>query len=136
MLVLPYSQDMCETKNQLAVRWVLSIGGFPTIRRTILLLVSALWFSAAVGQQSFSYDDIAKRYSDSRLTSAEVDDAKMQGECLVGLKNLNFRKREDFDPVAEWTNYRSLSLLEQFPPCIVLIMMEVARSELIEEAPQ
>ena len=40
----------------------------------------------------------------------------MQGECLVGLKELNFQKREDFDPVAEWTNYRAFSLLEQFPP--------------------
>ena len=32
-------------------------------------------------------------------------------------------------------NYRSLSLLEQFPPCSVLVMMmmEVARKELNEE---
>ncbi len=51
----------------------------------------------------------------------------------MGLKKLNFVKREDFDPVAEWTNYRSISLLEQFQPCTVLIMMEVARIELIED---
>ena len=49
---------------------------------------------------------------------------------MIGLKNLNFRKKKDFDPVAEWTNYRSISLLEQFPPCEVLIMIEVAYKEL------
>ena len=57
----------------------------------------------------------------------------MHGECLVGLKQLIFVKRSDFDPVAEWINYRTISLLEQFPPCTVLIMMEVAREELLEE---
>ncbi len=104
------------------------------IWNALLLSFTLFWMSGAIGQESFSYDDIANRFADSRLSSATVDDAKMQGECLVGLKNLNFRKREDFDPVAEWTNYRSLSLLEQFPPCTVLIMMEVARAELMEEA--
>ncbi|MGD9340312.1 MAG: hypothetical protein PVG76_05235 [Chromatiales bacterium] len=38
--------------------------------------------------------------------------AMKPGECLVGLKQLNLQKRHDFDPVAELTNYRSLSLLE------------------------
>ncbi len=46
-------------------------------------------------------------------------------------KSLIFVKRNDFDPVAEWINYRTISLLEQFPPCNVLIMMEVARAELM-----
>ena len=106
------------------------------VRLTLALLVLLPWWSAAIGQDSFSYEDIAKRYSDSQLGSADIEAAKMQGECLVGLKSLNFRKRDDFDPVAEWTNYRSLSLLEQFPPCTVLIMMEVARAELLEEDPE
>jgi len=39
---------------------------------------------------------------------------------------------EDFDPVSEWTSLRSFSLLEQFYPCTVLIIMEVARVELLE----
>ena len=54
----------------------------------------------------------------------------MQGECLVGLKELNFKRTEKFDAVAEWTNYRTISLLEQFAPCQVLIMMEVAQRKL------
>ena len=57
----------------------------------------------------------------------------MQGECLVGLKEINFREKRDFDAVAEWTNYRSLSLLEQFPPCTVLVMMETARRNLLQK---
>jgi len=105
------------------------------ITQFLMLLVFSLWWSGVFGQDSFSYKDIAERYRASRLSTALVDDAKMQGECLVGLKKLNFRKREDFDPVAEWTNYRSLSLLDQYPPCAVLIMMEVARTELIKESP-
>jgi hypothetical protein len=41
----------------------------------------------------------------------------MQGECLLGLKALNFKKKNKFDDIAEWTNYRAISLFEQFPPC-------------------
>ena len=90
-------------------------------------------FSVALAEE-FSYEAIAKRFSSTQLDATSVEAAKMQGECLVGLKRLNFRKRNEFDPVAEWTNYRSLSLLEQFPPCSVLIMMEVARKQVVEES--
>lgn len=77
-----------------------------------------------------SYQAISKRYSSVALSAKQVTSAKMQGECLVGIKNLNFKKKNTFDPVAEWGNYRSGPLLEQFPPCEVLIMMEVAQKEL------
>jgi len=97
----------------------------------VTILFSLLQAYTAANAQEFSYNDIASRFVETRLDSGSVQEAKMQGECLVGLKHLNFRKREDFDPVAEWTNYRAISLLEQYPPCKVLIIMEVARSELI-----
>ena len=87
----------------------------------------------ANADEAFTYDAIAKRHTSTALSAQEVADAKMQGECLVGLKLLNFQKRDDFDPVAEWTSFRSLSLLEQFPPCTVLIMIEVARQELLKD---
>ena len=103
------------------------------IRQAFLLSVLLACWSVASGQDSFSYENIAKRYSNSHLSTATVEEAKMQGECLVGLKKITFRKQNEFDPVAEWINYRSQSLLEQFPPCTVLIMMEVARAELIED---
>ena len=86
-----------------------------------------------VHADDFSYEAIAERFSDTQLDANSVEEAKMHGECLVGLKHLIFVRRDDFDPVAEWVNYRTYSLLEQFPPCNVLIMMEVARKQLMSE---
>ena len=91
---------------------------------------------AAAEDEDFSYDAIAKRFSDTQLSAEEVRSAKMHGECMVGLKRLIFVKRDHFDPVAEWVNYRTFSLLEQFPPCEVLIMMRVARDELMGDEPE
>lgn len=102
-----------------------------TIVGLFLLLLLGPTGLVTAAAQDFSYAAIAKRYPSEQLSAAAVTSARMQGECLVGLKELNFRSSENFDPVAEWTNYRSLSLLEQFPPCSVLIMMEVARAELL-----
>jgi hypothetical protein len=93
-----------------------------------LLLLSLTAQSAY--SAGFSYDDIAKRYPDSALSQQQYSNATMQGECLVGLKDLNFKKKNDFDPVAEWTTFRSGALLEQLPPCQVLVIMEVAQKEL------
>jgi len=95
----------------------------------VLVLVALPAFGEDLG---FRYDQIAKRYSDTALGAREVQAARMQGQCLVGLKELNFKKREDFDAVAEWTNYRTISLLEHYSPCEVLIMMEEAQKRLRE----
>ncbi len=95
-----------------------------------LILGIALLFASVAQGAEFSYDEIAKRHKDVRLTESLLNNARMQGECLVGLKELNFKRKKDFDPVAEWTNFRSVSLLEQFPPCQVLVIMEVAQKEL------
>jgi len=85
--------------------------------------------------QANSYQDIATKYATVALTDTQVKQAKMQGECLVGLKSLNFKKKRDFDPVAEWTNFRTTSLLQQFSPCEVLIMMELAQERLQADKP-
>lgn len=98
----------------------------------VVFAVATLSLAIASQAQDFSYEAIAERYSDTALSAMSVKEAKMHGECLVGLKQLIFVKRDHFDPVAEWINYRTISLLEQFPPCDVLVMMEVAREELIE----
>ena len=92
--------------------------------------IGALLAWGTLFANEYSYSEIAKRHQDSALDAGVVEAARMQGECLVGLKELNFKKKDEFDPIAEWTNYRSISLLEQFPPCEVLIMMEVARSRI------
>lgn len=99
------------------------------IAATLLFLLPIFSIAAA---DDFAYADIAMRYAETRLDDKSVQEAKMHGECLVGLKQLIFVKRDHFDPVAEWINYRAFSLLEQFPPCTVLVMMEVARDELVE----
>ncbi len=101
---------------------------------SVSLLVLLLIPSLAVANE-FDYQTIAKRYSNSALSSASVEASKMQGECLVGLKELNFKKKNEFDPVAEWTSYRSASLLEQYSPCEVLIIMEVAQAKLKSAEP-
>ncbi len=87
---------------------------------------------SSVSEDGFSYAEVAKRYPATRLDAEAVEEFEMHGECLVGLKQLIFVKRDHFDPVAEWINYRTFSLLEQYPPCHVLIMMQVARSELMD----
>lgn len=97
----------------------------------MIYMTIAFSFMSTVHANEFSYAEIAERFSDARLDAKSVQVAKMHGECMVGLKRLIFVKRQGFDPVAEWINYRTLSLLEQFPPCNVLIMMEVARDELM-----
>lgn len=87
-------------------------------------------FISSLVMANNTYDDISKRYSSVALDEKIVMAAKMQGECLVGLKELNFKAKLEFDPVAEWTTYRSSSLLEQLSPCQVLIIMEVAQRKL------
>lgn len=97
----------------------------------VLLVASASPFSQAT---EFTYAAIAKRFNGAALSVEQVEQARMQGECLIGLKALNFKNKTEFDPVAEWTDYRSISLLEQFPPCEVLIMLEVAQKVLKAQA--
>lgn len=107
-----------------------------TSRFLYVAVFSLLWLLPSACADDFSYEAIAERFAETRLDAQSVEEAKMHGECLVGLKQLIFVKRDDFDPVAEWINYRTISLLEQFPPCNVLIMMEVARKELMEQDSQ
>lgn len=99
--------------------------------RTIPLVILLMSFFTQIAlAQEYDYESISKRFTSVQLDSKAVKRAQMEGECLVGLKNLNFKKKTEFDPVAEWTNYRSFSLLEQSSPCTVLIIMEVAKSKL------
>ena len=102
------------------------------LRKIIMLFAIVLYVETSAAEE-YSYASISKRYAEVELDSKAVKRAKMEGECLVGLKNLNFRKKEDFDAVAEWTSYRSFSLLEQYSPCNVLIIMEVAQAKLKSE---
>ena len=107
-----------------------------TPRRMFYFGLICLCAASGAHADDVSYDAIAERFGDTRLDANGVEEAKMHGECLVGLKHLIFVRREDFDPVAEWLNFRTTSLLNQFAPCDVLIMMEVAREQLMSEEEQ
>lgn len=104
-----------------------------TLRLFLLTSMMSVCMVQHVCADDFSYAAIAERFNDVKLDANSIQVARMHGECMVGLKKLIFTKRNDFDPVAEWINYRTISLLEQFPPCNVLIMMQVARTELMGE---
>ena len=101
--------------------------------RNVLLLVLAL-ASTGVMAEGFDYASIAQRHAGAELDALSVRAARMQGECLVGLKALNFKSQDKFDPVAEWSSFRSTHLLQQYPPCTVLIIMEVAQGHLRAES--
>lgn len=100
------------------------------IKKTITAVLIAASTQALAIDPDYRYQAIEKRYGNAALKDSTVKNAKMQGECLVGLKNVNFKKANSFDAVAEWTSYRSVSLLEQYSPCEVLIMMETAKVKL------
>lgn len=99
-----------------------------------LLLIAVALQMPDLFAENHSYEDIAKRHAGSALKAEAVANAKMQGECLVGLKKLNFRRQKDYDAVAEWSNFRTASLLEYYSPCEVLVIMEVAQDKVRREA--
>ena len=101
-----------------------------TLTLSAVLLATGM-FSSSAAPNSYHFDAIQTRFPDVAIDKSKIEAARMQGECLVGLKALNFRGNQAaFDPVAEWSNFRTVSLLEQFSPCEVLVMMEVAHARL------
>ncbi|CAA0115152.1 Uncharacterised protein [BD1-7 clade bacterium] len=97
--------------------------------RTYLIALFLLVTSTAMADD-YNYQMISKRFTSAALSQSALEAAKMQGECLVGIKELNFRNQTQFDPVAEWSNYRTAALLEKYSPCEVLVMLEVAQVRL------
>ena len=89
----------------------------------LLLLLSSLWpvFALAEG---FEYDAIQTRYSDV-LTDEKERYYTAQGECMAGIKKVNFAGGE-YDPIAEWLRVRTTHLLYEHEPCDVLLILEVA----------
>ena len=99
------------------------------IRIIIGSLFMALFTQTSLADQ-FDYNNISRRHADVEYNINTVKRAKMEGECLLGLKNLNLRKVDASGSAAEWTRNHSLSLLQQFSPCTVLIIMEEAHSKM------
>lgn len=97
-------------------------------------LITYLFLGTVACYSSFAisdmYKDVAKNHQGFGLSEDKIGSAKLQGECLVQLKDLTFKRKDKFDPISEWINYRSVSLLEQYSPCEVLIMLEVANKKI------
>jgi hypothetical protein len=74
--------------------------GVKKMLRIPLAVLLILAFSQVTQAESYTYETISKRYQDVELDVKDVKRAKMQGECLVGLKKLNFKKQKEFDAVA------------------------------------
>lgn len=105
------------------------------MNRIAFVLVLTFTSFASISQPS-RYEVVANKYQEFALNKNVVENAKMQGECLVQFKELTFKKKNEFDPISEWVNYRSVSLLEQYSPCEVLIMLEVANDKIRGESKQ
>lgn len=103
----------------------------------LAVFIATVLAPAAAANERWRYAAIQARFPDAAVDQKRLNNARMQGECLVGLKTLNFRGNQtEFDPVAEWSNYRTVSLLEQYSPCEVLVMLEVAHARLKSGAPK
>lgn len=98
-----------------------------------LIAICALMLASALCHADLTYGHIAKNNPTVALTKEKVAELKMQGQCLVALKELNFKKKNEFDAVSEWTSFRTASLLEEYSPCETLIILEVAREELLKQ---
>jgi len=103
-----------------------------TLKNKILGLVLILMYCSSVNASTERYNNVANQFKGQALSDETVSNAMMQGACLVQLKELTFKKKNDFDPISEWVNYRSISLLEQYSPCETLIILEVANTQLRE----
>ena len=96
----------------------------------LLLLLSSLW-SMLAQAEGFEYDAIQTRYADV-LTSEKERYFTAQGECMAGIKKVNFAGGE-YDPVAEWLRVRTTHLLYEHEPCDVLLILEVAEKHIRAE---
>ena len=80
--------------------------------------------------KSSAYKNVAKNHQGYGLSEDKIGVAKLQVECLVRLNDLTFKRKDNFDPISEWINYRDVSLLEQYSPCEVLIILEVQNEKI------
>lgn len=79
------------------------------------------------------YDMVVKEYEKIVFKVNVVEGVKMQGVCLVQLKELIFKKKNEFDLIFEWVNYCLVFLFEQYFLCEVFIMLEVVNDMIWDE---
>ncbi len=91
--------------------------------------LSVILLSSVAQATDYNYKSISSRNADVELEVEAVKRARMEGECLVGLNQLLTDRKDGMG----WAGERAVTLLEQFTPCHVLIMMEVAQARLGKE---
>ena len=97
-----------------------------------LFVALALSVSGVAAAEDYSAAAIAARHNAERNFKLEKSRIAREAECLVGIKKLNFKRKDHFDPIAEWTSFRTSQLLEKYSPCETLLMLEIAREKLLE----
>lgn len=98
--------------------------------RVAVVAVGLLVSLVARAQDVLSFEAISARHASVRLTGAELDVARGEGECLAGIKVLGSLPPEEFQPNIEWLNIRTQALLALARPCEVLVMLEAAHDAL------
>ncbi|MEM9302650.1 MAG: hypothetical protein AAGE01_11090 [Pseudomonadota bacterium] len=98
----------------------------------IVPMLVLLGLSASSTATEFTLDAIEARAEREVMTPDERADARLQGECLVGIKQLNFTGGE-YDPIEEWLRARTTQLLQRHDPCTTLAMLEVTKRHLEAE---
>jgi hypothetical protein len=100
--------------------------------RTIIaaIALSLLVSSTAFGQDELSFAAIARRHAAIRMSDAELERMRAEGECLAGIKLLGRLPMDQFQPNIEWLNIRTQAMLALARPCEVLAMLEAAHDAL------
>ena len=96
-----------------------------------LICLLLLMFPLFALADDFEYNTIQARYEDV-LTDEKERYFTAQGECMAGIKKVNFAGGE-FDPIAEWLRVRTTHLLYEHEPCDVLLILEVAEQHIRAE---
>jgi hypothetical protein len=93
-------------------------------------IAAAVLCCAAAFGQDLSFEAISGRYASVRMSAAELDRARAEGECLAGIKALGSLPMDEFQPNIEWLNVRTQALLALAKPCEVLVILEAAHNAL------
>jgi hypothetical protein len=94
------------------------------------LALSLLVSSTATGQDDLSLAAISARHPAIKMSDAELERLRAEGECLAGVKALGSLPMDVFQPNIEWLNIRTQAMLALARPCEVLAMLEAAHDAL------
>lgn len=95
-------------------------------KKIAVFLAAVLLAPAVCAQDALSFRAISSRHPSVRLSDADLEKARAEGECLAGIKILGSLPMDEFQPNIEWLNFRTQALLTLAKPCEVLAILEAA----------